>query len=791
VILERLKRALAGRYRLDREVGSGGMAVVYLAEDLKHERRVALKVLRPELGYELGADRFLREIRVAAGLSHPNILPLFDSGDADGLLYFVMPYVEGETLRERLTREGRLPLEEAVRIVSEVADALSRAHEAGIVHRDVKPENILLEGGHALVSDFGVSRAVDAAGGDRLTRTGVAIGTPAYMSPEQAGGQAVEDARTDVYALGCVAYEMLVGQPPYTGSSAHAVVAGHIARPVPSLRGRLPDAPAGVDRVIGRALAKDPDERWSTAAELAMELRGAITARARAEEQRREARRRWVLRAGGLVGVVALSLVIWWGDAALSGPAIERLAVLPASNLTRDPEQDYFVDGVHEALIGELQRAGVSVIARQSVLRYRASEKPIAEIAAELGVDALLQPAVARQGDSVLVQVSLYDTRSDVAIWSQDFTEPVSGVLGLYRDVTGRIAGAIGVALSGDADLRLAERPEVDPQVYELVLRGRYHQRQFTPPDFDLAEQYFERALALDSTHAPAYLGLATVWSSRSQASLLPTASTDSVVRRLHDRARELDPELVEADRSHAGFLVWRAWEWDAGYAAYRRALQVDANNAETHAFLSMALVFQGRWEEADEHRRRAVELDPLNPLILGMAGMQVALAGRFEEAVEALEALAAANPGAGLGETGLRPALHQLGRHAEALAVTRAHHERRGDAAIVTAIEEGLRDGGPHEGFRRAADALSSRSRETSPLRIADYYALAEEWESALEWIEAAVDVRDANAPVIGCVPTFWPLHDDPRFRAIVERMGLPLLQGQLGQPVSRAGAD
>lgn len=437
---------------------------------------------------------------------------------------------------------------------------------------------------------------------------------------------------------------------------------------------------------------------------------------------------------------------------------------------------------MHEALVGELQRAGVAVIARQSVLRYRGSEKPIAEIAAELGVDALLQPAVAREGDSVFVEVSLYDTRSDVAIWSQAFTEPVSGVLGLYRDVTGRIADAIGVALSGDTGLRLAERPEVDPQVYELVLRGRYHLRQLTPPDLDLAQQYFERAMALDSTYAPAHLGLASVWSSRSQTNLLPTVSTDSVVRRLHDRARELDPELVEADRSHAGFLVWRAWEWDAGYAAYRRALQADPNNAETHAFFSMALVFQGHWKEADEHRRTAVELDPLNPLVLGMAGMQLALQGRFQEAVEALEALAAANPGAGLGNAGLRAALHQLGRHEEALAATRAHHERRGDAATVTAIDEGLRDGGPHEGFRRAADALASRWRRTSTVRIATYYALAEEWESALEWIEAAVDVRDANVPVIGCVPTFWPLHDDPRFRAIVERLGLPLLQGQSG---------
>jgi len=291
-----------------------------------------------------------------------------------------------------------------------------------------------------------------------------------------------------------------------------------------------------------------------------------------------------------------------------------------------------------------------------------------------------------------------------------------------------------------------------------------------------------ERALALDSTYAPAYLELARVWASRSQADLLPTDSTNSVRRRLYDRARELDPELFEADKSHADFLVWRRWEWDAGYAAYRRALQADPNNASTHMFFASALVRQGHWEEAEEHRRRAVELDPLDPLLLGMAAMQLVNTGRFQEAVEALEAHPALNPVTGLAHAPWRTALHQLGRHEEAFAVSRAYHERRGDAATVAAMDEGLRDGGPHEGFRRAADVLASRWRRTGTINIAVYYALAGEWESALEWIEAAVDVRDANLPVIGTVPTFWPLHNDPRFRAIVERMGLRLLQGQSG---------
>ena len=781
-MLERLTPALEGRYRVDREVGSGGMAVVYLAEDLRHGRRVALKVLRPEVGHELGGDRFLREIRIAAGLSHPNILPLFDSGEADGLLYYVMPYVEGETLRERLTREGPLPIDEVVRLAGEIGGALARAHGAGIVHRDIKPANVLLESGHALVADFGVARAVDVAGGERLTRTGVAIGTPTYMSPEQAAGEAGEDARSDIYSLGCLIYEMLAGEPPFTAGSAHAVVAAHLAKAVPSLRERRPDVPAGVQDAVERALAKDPQARFDTAAELVDQLTSAITIEARAAHDRSERRRGWVSAAAAVLTLGLASTGVWWATQRAAAPAIEVIAVLPASNLTRDPEQDYFVDGVHEALVLELQRAGVAVSGRQPVLRFRGSDLPIGAIADSLGVDALLQPVVGREGDSVRVDVSLYGRDSDVALWTDSFSETVRGVLGLYRDVSGRIAAEIGIVLSPEAETHLAERPTVDPQVYEMVLRGKHHLRQFRPADVELAEQHFERALELDSSHAPAYLELARVWSSRSQLNLLPTDSTRPVVLGLYDRARELDPELFEADKSRADFLVWREWRWDEGVEAYRRALAADPNNASTHMFFAQTLGFLGRWEESAEHSRRAVELDRFDPLILGMRAMQLGRAGRFQEALEALEAHPATHPSTGVSHAPARVALMQLGRQEEAVAVSRAYHESRGDAVTVAAQDGGLRDGGPLEAFRRAADARASTWRRTSTINIAEYYAWAGEWESALEWLERAVDVRDANMPVVGSHAAFWPLHDDPRFRAIVEGIGLPMLQGQPG---------
>jgi serine/threonine-protein kinase len=346
------------------------------------------------LAATLGPDRFVREIEIAAKLSHPHILPLHDSGDADGVLYYVMPYVEGESLRERLDREGKLSVADTVRLTDEIAAALSYAHEQGIVHRDVKPENIMLSGGRAVVADFGIGRAVTAAGGDRLTGTGFAVGTPAYMSPEQAYGDANVDARSDVYALGCVAYEMVSGRAPFEADTPQAVLAKQAAETVPSLRASDPAIPLFVERAVERALAKQSADRFQTASAFAEALTSELVVA-------RVGRRRghWRVIAAAAVGVALLAA--WVLSTVLGGPEYERLAVLPPSNLMNDPEQEHLVQGMHDALISELQRAGVAVIARTSVLQYANTQKPIPEIVAELGVDALIESSVFRAGDSV------------------------------------------------------------------------------------------------------------------------------------------------------------------------------------------------------------------------------------------------------------------------------------------------------------------------------------------------------------------------------------------------------
>ena len=382
-LIARLKMALADRYAIERELGSGGMATVYLAEDLKHRRKVAVKVLRPELAAALGTDRFLREIEIAAGLTHPHILPLHDSGEADGFLYYVMPYVEGESLRDRLTREKQLPVEDALQIARNVAAALSYAHGHDVIHRDVKPENILLSEGEAVVADFGIARAITAAGAEKLTETGVSIGTPVYMSPEQAAGSQDLDGRSDIYSLACVTYEMLAGEAPFTGPSVESVVHLHLTAEPPSVTALRPAAPVEVAEALKKALAKTPADRFATAVQFAEALAVVEAApRTTAAPVAATAKPKHNLIAYAAIAILAIigayAVMSRTAGPPESAAAAEtpKLAVLPFDNLGA-PEDEYFADGI----TGEISSR-------------RGSTKTLQEIGAELGVDYVLEGTI-------------------------------------------------------------------------------------------------------------------------------------------------------------------------------------------------------------------------------------------------------------------------------------------------------------------------------------------------------------------------------------------------------------
>src|SRR5882762_7691900 len=475
---ERLRTALADRYALERELGRGGMAVVFLARDPRHDRAVAIKVLLDEIAAALGADRFLREIQIAAKLHHPHILPLYDSGAAGDLLYYVMPYVEGESLRQRLDREPQLPLDDALAITRQVAGALAYAHSHDVVHRDIKPENILLESGEAVVADFGIARAITAAGGDKLTQTGMAIGTPLYMSPEQASGGGAIDGRSDVYSLACVLYEMLAGHPPFLGGTAQAIIARHALDPVPPLRTARATVSDAVEQALGRALAKSAADRYSTALQFAEALAG--PARVKPSGRERSRRLRAALGVGLALVALGAGLVLRrpWRHAppaAVGAPAYAAsVAVLPFETIGGGPQDEYFSDGMTDEIITQLaQIRELKVISRTSVVALKGSHLTLSRIADTLGVDHVLEGSARRAGGRVRVNAQLIAAKTDAHLWARTYERDLKDVFRVQEEIAADVSRALLANVQGLRPRGAGSRTE-QPAAYDAYLRGTY-----------------------------------------------------------------------------------------------------------------------------------------------------------------------------------------------------------------------------------------------------------------------------------------------------------------------------
>jgi serine/threonine protein kinase/Tfp pilus assembly protein PilF len=781
---ERLEAAVGDRYRVQRELGRGGMAIVYLAEDLKHHRRVAVKVLQPEITHAVGSERFLREIEIAAQLSHPNILPLHDSGAGDGLLYYVMPYVAGESLRGRLEREKQLPLEDALQITREAADALAYAHSRGIVHRDIKPENILFQSGHAVVSDFGIARAIGKAGGERLTDTGLALGTPIYMSPEQASGEHEIDARTDIYSLGCLLYEMLAGSPPYTGANAQAIFARKVLEPVPSLRVVRNTVPVDVERVIARALAKAPADRFATAAEFSAELDRAASSRRTAGALPQLSTRRRVAVISAVLAIMLAGGGWWLAQNVLADSGrLDSLVVLPFDNLSRDTAQEYFVAGMHDALISELAQIGaLRVISRTSAHRYRNTEKSVSEIARELNVDGVVEASVFRSGDSVRIRVQLIrarPTEQHVRAWTYD--RNLRQVLALHSDVASAVAREIKVGLTPFEQTRLASAPGVEPQAYTDYLKGMFHYYRLTRADLDAAEGYFERALQKDPNYALAYTGMARLWGGRQQMGFVSPRIATPKARSFVLRALALDSTLAEAHAALAGIKTWGDWDWVGGEREFRQAIALNPNAADARAAYSHLLGILGRHEEARAQIERALELDPFNAFIQAFYGGYLMHTRRYDDAIIQGRKALTTSPGLPVAHGVLVNAFYQKGMHRESIAQMKAGALAAGDRDLEQALDRGWAEGGYREAMRRAAETLAVRSLSTNVRgqRVASMYIRAGDKDRTLEWLERAYKERDPNLPYLG-VQTMWdPVREDPRFQDLLRRLKLPQWKG------------
>jgi TolB-like protein len=637
---EQLERGLADRYRLERELGRGGMATVHLAQDLKHDRPVALKVLLPELAASLGPDRFQREIRLAARLQHPHILTVHDSGETAGQLWFTMPFVEGESLRDRLRRERQLGVEDALRIAREAAQALQYAHDHGVVHRDIKPENLLLtKDGNTLVADFGIARAV--GGDEHLTQTGMSVGTPAYMSPEQASGDKALDARTDIYSLSAVLYEMLAGEPPFTGATTQAMLVKRLTEPAPSVRGVRPSVPEAVDQAIRKALAPVAADRFSNVAQFAQPLQtmptvaspGAATIPVQAAPARPSAGGEGAVPRERRIPVAALALVLglligvgvlfaWRQNHPDAAPAGERrIAVLPFQNLG-DSADAYFADGITDAVRGKLTAIpGMRVTASNSSGQYRGTTKSPQEIGRELGVDYLLVGKVrwakSKDGTSrVQVSPELIEVATASAKWQQPFDASLTDVFKVQADVAGQVAEALDVAIGTRQQQVLADRPTASLAAYDAFLKGKAARALgASPGTLRQAVAYQEQAVALDS-------GFVAAWGALSEASSAlynngtPSPAVADRARSAADRAIALNRERPDGYRALGVYYRLVAASPARAVEQYSHGLKLAPDDAELLRGLANAEQGLGRWDEAKEHLRRSRSLDPRSVLI-------------------------------------------------------------------------------------------------------------------------------------------------------------------------------
>ncbi len=728
--LDRLTAALTGHYRIERQLGSGGMATVYLAEDLKHHRQVALKVLRPELAAVLGPERFLREIEIAAKLNHPHILPVFDSGEAAGVLYYVMPYVAGESLRDRLNREKQLGIEDALQIAREVADALDYAHRQGVVHRDIKPENILLEERHAVVADFGIARAISVAGGEKLTATGVAVGTPEYMSPEQASGRGELDGRSDIYALGCVLYEMLAGQPPFTGPTVEGVLRQHLIVTPPAVTAIREAVPGSVTYAVQRAMAKSPADRFSSADELASLLSRSLT-----DTARPSIRNQLPNRKTAFLAVLALALIMagvsWLSRRTGTGGPGEvrtapRIVVLPFTNLGA-PEDASFADGMTEEISGRLARlSGLAVIASASAVRYRGTNKAPRQIAAELRADYVLGGTVRweRSGDSagrIRISTSLIRAKDETQVWAEPYEEDWGeGVFRLQADVAERVAGALNLTLLASERRAVAAVPTLDMTAYGYYLRGLAYRvtAAGNRANAELAVEMFARATERDSLFALAFARLAFMhtyfyWYWDQTDARLQSA------RKALAKAVELAPDLPETYVARGFLHYYGNREYEQALEQFARARRLNPNDPEVFRATGLVQRRLGQWPDAVASLTRATELDPASSIAAADLGWTLTFTRHYERARVYLERSLAAAPDNILGRVWTAILWTLMGDVAKSRAILREGGVRTlvaiGSGPLSRLLDEGL--------YRAYVEAHGSVARGPRSAALLNYY--------------------------------------------------------------------
>ncbi|HLA14995.1 MAG TPA: protein kinase, partial [Gemmatimonadaceae bacterium] len=741
--------AFLGRYRLVEQIGEGGMGEVWKAHDDKLDRDVAIKtLLRGTLGDTTSRERFRREALVLSRLSHPGVATIFDFGTQDGCEFLVMEYVSGGTLESRIA-EGPLPIPSVLTLGASIAEALDYAHRHGFLHRDLKPANVALTAdGRPKILDFGI--ALLLSGGrttGRITKPGMMIGSLPYMAPEQLFGE-VGDARTDVYALGAILFQMITGQLPFTKERAEALMFAIISNAAPPIRSLRPDAPDALDRLIAECLRKDPMDRPASAALVSEALRG--------------------IRDGAATGALPL----------LARNVIRAIAVLPLRNVSEDPAQEYFADGMTESLISDLARIkALRVISRTSIMRYKGSDKWLPEIARELNVDVVLEGAALLVGKRVRVNVQLIAARTDETLWAGSYDRDLGDVLGMQKELAETVAREIAVQLSPVEATKLSDRPPVDPEAHLEFLKARHSLLvSASPESVESGARHARRAIELDPNFAPAWAALAdclTFGVTRGVSSPVKAIGEATAAAR---KALELDPSLAEAHVS-MGFTLSHTGDLRGGLRALQRAIELNPGLAPAHNLLGRMLYAYERHAEALAAVHKSLSLDPLSPMMYAGAGEAYYFARDYEKSVLHYRMGLELDPRFDGAHTGLARSLEALGRFDEARA---EYGEGRRLSSGLAAPSFGLghlaaASGNEREARRIIAELIEARETSiVSAWGIAVLHASLGDVEEAFRWLEVAVQEKSPGLILLRVHPRLDSIRNDPRYRALVRRVGL-----------------
>ena len=810
VLKDQLQQLLGSAYTLERELGGGGMSRVFIATENALGRKVVVKVLPPEVAAGVKVERFKREIQFLARLHHPHIVPLLAAGGDGVLSYYVMPFMQGESLRARILRRGILPTAETVRTLREVCSALSFAHQNAIVHRDIKPDNVLLVSGSAMVTDFGVAKALSVSTGDgdpnSLTSLGIALGTPSYIAPEQATADPTTDHRADLYSLGAMAYEMLSGKPPFAAKTPSAMLAAHISeRPVPVIE-RRPDIPPALSALVMECLEKSADRRPQTADEIVKMLDDVVLTRddTRTPTEERDSAvllpepirkpvqqrapasptKRYLTIAAALA-VVVIGVLMGRNIAArrahptaadLGGtpksPA-KSIAVLPLANVSADPANEYLSDGLSDEIMSALSRVpGLRVASRTSAFAFKGKPLDAREIGERLNVTTLLEGSMRRDGDQLRVNVQLTNAADNLVIWTGRYERKMKDVFSVQDSISQAIVAALVGKLSGADSARLTQKGTEQVDAYDLYLKGRYFVNKNTEADIRKGLAYYDQAIVADPKFARAQAGVAYGWIALADDYVAPKEAYPRA-KAAAVSALRLDSSLADADAALGAVSLWYDWNAKAAERQLKQAMRLDSNDVYPYRYYGNLLKAMGRFDSALTVIRRAQALEPLSAGRANSVALMYNTLGRYDDAIaqakKALDIdpdyadahlaignalLAKKNPTDAILEFGRAPKMSNRMRSAIGMAEAALGHRDR-----ALSIAQNLES--------------DSQKHYIGPENIAAVYVALGDTNNAFAWLEKAYQARSAYMALLKSDRRWDSIRGDPRFAALVRKVG------------------